>query len=94
MILYCARSNILTCHKFFEIEPVRRVELNNLAKTIDVRFDPRPPDQPFELYNFERLFPALEVPKTTVTKFEIVETADGFTITALEKDVKVQTIAC
>ena len=61
MIYYVCRSNVLTSHKFFTKPPKHRVDYNAQAGCIDHHFDPRPGDELFELYHFERLFPAFAV---------------------------------
>lgn len=93
MILFCAQSNVIHSYKFFFMEPVKRIEPNTIAGQVDVRFDPQSGDQPFDVWNFEKLFPSLVPAETTVTKFLLVEKdKQTVEISVLEKNLSVRVV--
>ena len=96
MILFCARSNVCSCHRFYTKKPILRVDYNEHFSQLDIRFDPQPGEPheyPMDFWNFEKLFPLLEVKKGTCSCFNVTvsnsETVKpSYTITLVEKEVK------
>jgi len=90
MLYYIARSNILKSHRFFTEPPKKHVRQNIQSKTLDIFFLPVRGDD-FELYNFEKMFPLLTVKEGECNTVEIIAIENGYTITAIEKDIKLDT---
>jgi hypothetical protein len=91
MILFCARDNILTDHKFFKKEPKQRIKYNSIAGQVDIRFS-RTDETPIPIWNFHELFPKFEVAIGTCSVFDITENENGYAITLIEKNKKLETI--